>query len=209
MSEVFGRTNLHLPPVWIRLAVPERPTDGWLQNLVDAAIASKAPIDISTSPGLWGGMMRGTDATVICFGVDPTAFSSREIALNQTQAHVIEILSALGRPALDFYVVQITTAPEEFQIDAVLEALEDMRSDGLIRFFGLACRGRPLATLGTWQFHDAFEALFVPSAGNAYDTLAPLAQQRRVGVVTLGDVNQERPACRLLTISDAGQILRS
>ncbi len=61
-------------------------------------------------------------------------------------------------------------------------ALETARQEGHVRFLGIFCDGPPLATLGTWQFHDAFEVLLAP-VGEALEMLEPLARERRVGVV--------------------------
>lgn len=188
MPDVFGRTNLVLPRVWLSLSVPAEPSEGWLDALVGAAVDAETPIDISSSPGLWGGAMRGTVATLLTFGVDPASFQTRELAIQMTQAHLVETLSAVGREWIDFYIVRIRRSPEEFQIDGVLSALEEMREGGQVRFVGIHCDGPALATLGVWQFHDAFEALFVannPLMRDAYQTLTPVAQERRVGVVGL------------------------
>jgi aryl-alcohol dehydrogenase-like predicted oxidoreductase len=97
------------------------------------------------------------------------------------QAHLIETLSAVGREYLDFYFLRVRSPLEEFQVDGALEALEMARQEGHIRFIGLSSEGQShLPALGLWQFHDAFDTvLLTPSQ----ESLAKLAQERRVGVV--------------------------
>ena len=84
-------------------------------------------------------------------------------------------------------------------MNGALEALEAARQDGHIAFLGLQAEGNPMAVRSVWQFHDAFEALLVPRShleAEAYDALAPLAKERRVGVLTHGALDwlQEPPA---------------
>ena len=58
---------------------------------------------------------------------------------------------------------------------------------GHVGHIALSCDGPSFASLGLWQFHDAFEALLVPRDHvntESYNTLAPLAKHRRVGIVT-------------------------
>jgi aryl-alcohol dehydrogenase-like predicted oxidoreductase len=98
------------------------------------------------------------------------------------QAHLFEVLTCVGRDCLDVYFLRVRRAAEEYQIAGALMALETARQEGHVRFLGIFCDGPPLATLGTWQFHDAFEVLLAP-VGEALEMLEPLARERRVGVV--------------------------
>jgi aryl-alcohol dehydrogenase-like predicted oxidoreductase len=100
---------------------------------------------------------------------------------------LIECLSSIGREHLDFYFVRMRRGVEEYQISGVLQALELAKQEGHVKHIGLCCDGSAFASLAMWQFHDAFEVLLVPRNArqtDAYETLAPLAQQRRVGIVT-------------------------
>lgn len=190
-SGLLGRTNLAFPPVWLSLSLPDRGEE--ISPLVEAALAADVPIDITSQPGLWGGHMRGTEAFLTTIGTAAYENASDEKhASDLLQAHFIETLSSIGREHIDIYFLRIRRAVEEYQISGALEALELARQEGHIRFIGICCDGPSLATLGMWQFHDAFDVLLVPR--NHYDpepyqTLSPLARERRVGIVTSRPLN--------------------
>ncbi|MES1227687.1 MAG: hypothetical protein ABUL72_03395, partial [Armatimonadota bacterium] len=128
-------------------------------------------------------------------GLDIERATEQSHATDLVQAHLIETLSAIGREYLDFYFLRIRRGLEEFQINGALEAIEMAKQEGHIRFIGLACDGPPLAALGVWQFHDAFEVVLTRDK-DAYDTLAPLARERRVGIVTCEKLGPEHPLLR-------------
>lgn len=186
---MLGRTNAAFPRVWLSLSVPDggfrdsSPTD-----LAHAARATGLPIDISTQPALWGGPLRGGEDTLVTFGGRfLTSAHDERNALDLTQAHLIETLSAIGRETIDVYALTVRRPLEEWQINGALEALESARQEGHIRHFALHAEGSGHAALGLWQFHDFAELLFVPKSPRdtaAYGNLAPLAGERRVGIVT-------------------------
>lgn len=132
--------------------------------------------------------MRGGEDTLVTFGGRFLASAHDERnALDLTQAHLIETLSAIGRETIDVYAITVRRALEEWQINGALEALESARQEGHIRYFALHAEGAGHAALGLWQFHDFAELLFVarnPMETEAYANLAPLAAERRVGIVT-------------------------
>ena len=108
-------------------------------------------------------------------------------ACNLTQAHIIEVLSSIGRETIDFYFLRVRGTVQEFQVSGVLQALELARQEEHIRYLGLICDGDPL-----WQFHDAFDVVLTPRnhySTDAYDTLSPLARERRVGIITSRPLN--------------------
>lgn len=186
--EILGRTNRAFPRVWLSLSIPHQPEDGWAEPLTEAAISSGAPLDVTSQPALWGHSLREApnDIIVIAGGEMETATDERH-AIDLVQAGLIQRLSALGRETLDVYFLRVRRGVEEFQISGALEALESARQEGHIRHVGLCADGSSLAALGLWQFHDAFEALLVPRnplETESYATLAPLAHERRVGIVT-------------------------
>lgn len=177
--------------MWLSLSIPERPDAH--DELVSAALATGAPIDVTSQPALWGGRMRGTEATLSCISSSHYEHATDEAhAADLLQAHLIETLSCIGREYFDFYFLRVRHAVEEYQLSGVLQAMEMARQEGHIRYLGICCDGPSLATLGVWQFHDAFDVLLVPR--NHYDsesfsTLAPLARERRVGIVTSHPLN--------------------
>lgn len=188
-TEVLGRTNAAFPRVWLSLSVPHGGFDTFSPaDLAHAARETGLPIDISTQPALWGGPLRGGGDTLVTFGGRflATAHDERN-ALELTQAHLIETLSSIGRETIDVYALTVRRPLEEWQINGALEALESARQEGHIRHFGIHAEGSGLAALGLWQFHDFAELLFLPQnplETEAYANLAPLAAERRVGIVT-------------------------
>ena len=192
-----------------------------LDQLVGAAVESGAPIDITNQPALWGGKMRGSSGTLIAVG--PTDYENgvdEAHACDLVQAHLIETLSAIGREKIDIYYFRVRRMSEEFQLSGALQALEMAKQEGHIGHIGICCDGPSLATLGAWQFHDAFETILIPRNHydtEAYDTLAPMARERRVGIVTNSPLNwgggqsftnnEEHWKLRNLTQSFYGQTL--
>jgi len=105
-------------------------------------------------------------------------------AADLVQAHLIETLSALGRPCVDFYFLRSRIAYREDQISGALETLELARQEGHVSYLGLHAEGPADPTLANWMLHDAFEVLsFEPGA---HDDLLALARQRRVGLIRRG-----------------------
>lgn len=190
-SGVLGRTNRQFPSVWLSLSLPH--DSDHLDGLVEAALGSNAPIDVTSQPGLWGAKLRGHSPTLVAIGASDFERSTEEAhSCDLVQGHLIGLLSCLGRETIDIFFLRVRGPLEEFQIAGALQALELARQEGHIRYIGLCCDGPSLPVLGTWQFHDAFEVLLVERnhyRREAYQTLAPLAKERRVGVVTSRPLN--------------------
>ena len=191
---LLGRTNRAFPPVWLSLSMPHSGGSEAIDALVASARGANVPLDVSGNPALWGGRLRGDDSlflTAISTNGYERANDDRH-AMDLIQAHLIETLSAIGREWIDVYFLRIRRAVDEAQLSGALEAMELARQEGHIRHLGIVCDGSSLATLGMWQFHDAFDLLLVPRNhydDEAYRTLAPLARERRVGVVTSRPLN--------------------
>ncbi len=172
--------------MWLSLRTPDEPEK--IDGLIGSALDSNVPIDISRQPGLWGGRVRGKEVFLTCSGnLNYENAVDEQHAHDLTSADLIQTLSSIGREYIDIYFLRLQRAVEEFQISGVLEALELARQEGHIRYIGLHCDGSPFAALATWQFHDAFDLIQVnrnPIDHSAYDTLRPLAKERRVGIVT-------------------------
>jgi hypothetical protein len=193
-DSVLGRTNRAFPPVWLSLSLPHESGETAIDALVGSARAANVPLDITGNPALWGGRLRGDEEAFLMQMSTPgyeRATDDRH-AGDLIQAHLIETLSAIGREWIDVYFLRVRRAVDEAQLSGALEAIEMARQEGHIRHLGIACDGSSLATLGMWQFHDAFDLLLVPRNHHddeAYRTLAPLAKERRVGVVTSRPLN--------------------
>lgn len=193
-DSVLGRTNRAFPPVWLSLSLPHESGEAPIDALVGAARDANVPLDLGGNPALWGGRLRGDDQAFLM----QMSTSGYERATDDRhaedliQAHLIETLSAIGREWIDVYFLRVRRAVDEAQLSGALEAMEMARQEGHIRHLGIVCDGSSLATLGMWQFHDAFDLLLVPRNHHddeAYRTLAPLAKERRVGVVTSRPLN--------------------
>lgn len=183
-SELLGRTNKAYPPVWLSLAVPSESES--IPALLDAAVTCSTVLDISSQPALWGGRLRKENCTLLASGgVDLERATDEKQAGDLTQAHLIQILSALGHEQIEFYFLKVRRALEEFQLAGAFAALEMARQEGHVSHIGLWVDGPALAVLPTWQFHDAFEVVILRE--EHLKTLAPFAAERRVGIVYAGD----------------------
>lgn len=184
-ASLLGRTNQSFPPVWLSLSAT---AGGNPAELAEAASNSGTVIDVSSSPALWGGMLRSKESTFLYRGGgDIEVATDERHASDLLQAQLIQVLSCLGRQQIDFFYFKVRKGLEEFQINGALAALDEAKQDGLVRWIGLSSEGPALATLGAWQFHDAFDLLLLKRSHfdqSNYATLAPLAAERRVGVVT-------------------------
>jgi len=190
MKQVFGRTNIKVPDRWLRLIADEDPS-----ALARATLEAGLPLDVSSQPALWGGHLRREPAfeSTLIMARSSTDFeraADQEHVVHLIHAHLIEVLSSLGRPQLDFYFVRIRQRLQEFQINGILQALEMAREDGLIRFQGLAAEASALVVRSVWQGHDGFEALL--ASDKTVAELVPIAMERRVGVLYEGQVGEPR-----------------
>ena len=87
---------------------------------------------------------------------------------------------------------------EEWQLNGALEALETAKQDGIVQHVGLACGDNDLAALAMWQFRDAFEMILV-SSGQQFESLEPLARERRAGVLVREEVVGDYPTLRAVS----------
>ncbi|MBL8047839.1 MAG: hypothetical protein JNJ45_04070 [Chthonomonas sp.] len=190
MHGVLGRTNRAFPGTWLGLMSP--PPDA-APALVERALAAQVPLEISSNPALWGGLMRGTEATVaVTVGRNLATCDRAETANDMIMGELLQFLSCIGRDRLDIVFLRLDRRLEEFQINGALEALELNCEDGMISHLGVACYGRAFATLAMWQFHDAFDLILMPRnprQTEPYEMLSGLARERRVGVVTCGSID--------------------
>jgi aryl-alcohol dehydrogenase-like predicted oxidoreductase len=133
-------------------------------------------------------------------------------AADLVQAHLIQTLSSLGRPTIDFYFLRSRIAFPEAQISGALEALESARQEGHVRYFGLYSESDAQATMTNWMMHDAFEALSVDGGSAEASTLISIAKERRVGILfrsegAHGDRAVSKGEAVLIPVRSAGEIL--
>jgi hypothetical protein len=179
MKDILGRTNEVYPKTWVSLGVS---TESPPQELVEAVRKLNIPIDISSQPALWGGFLRGgSDILSVKSSTHYERATSQDHATDLMQAHLIEVLSSVGREMIDFYFLRVRRVVEEYQINGALAALEFAKQEGHVKHIGIAAEGPSIAVQSVWQFHDGFEvALLKPED----QSLMGLAKERRVGVVT-------------------------
>lgn len=175
----FGRTNLDVPRLWLRLG--SHGTSEERQGLIDEAVASGAPLDVTAPAALWGRHLRGAaNLLAVRAGLDLERTGGGSHTAGQVEAHLFETLCSLQRETVDFYFLRIENTLSESQIGGALEALENARVEGHLRFLGLEIGRDGAAALAAWHLHDAFECVMV--AGPQEGALA-LAGERRVGLV--------------------------
>lgn len=197
---ILGRTNTAFEDCWYR-PVASADSSRLAAVLTEAAdgLGDRFVIDISSQPALWGGLLAGYRGSYL-------TRSSRDLevaydaaaAANLVEAHLIETLSSLGRPRLDFYVLRVRGPLRESIVEGVLGALESARDDGMVRFLGIEAEDEA-ATQTTWERHDAFEIALLGSGS----LLEGFAAERRVGIVHPDD---QATGTRILTVSSAHHV---
>jgi len=120
------------------LAVPELAGAGWLEDLGAAAVEAETVLDVSVSPGLFGGVLRGLPgermAVGALLGAEPS-FGRGEAAI---QAHLIEVLSAIGRETIEYYFVRWSGGRLDSDgVQGGLGALRALRDQGHLGALGL------------------------------------------------------------------------
>lgn len=124
--------------VWLRLAVPQNPRDGWLEALADAAARAETVLDVTASPGLFGGALRRRSGERMVVGPPLEGSLSFARAEAAAQAHVIEVLSAIGRERIDYYFARPgAVAADSPGFEGALAAYSAMRDQGHIGALGL------------------------------------------------------------------------
>ncbi len=203
-NQVFGRTNEQYPKLWAALTVS---ADSTPEELVEAVQELKIPIDITSQPGLWGGFLRGgSEVLSVKSSTHYERATSQDHATDLMQAHLIEVLSSLGRPMVEFYFLRVRRVVEEFQINGALAALEFAKQEGHVKHIALAAEGPTMAVQSVWQFHDAFEAVLLRPEDQP---LASMAAERRVGVVSAVPNefdNFESQKTYLVTVNSVAQV---
>lgn len=181
-SDLLGRTNRAFPRAWHSLVLPsDAPEEQAAGALANAIVRAGSVIDITSAPALWGGLMRGTEALLMIRGGSEIENApSEKIACDLIQAHLVQILSAIGREWIDFYFLQIRDDLPDHQIDGALRALENAKQEGHVRHLGIECLGVADRVLRLWGRRDAFEVALL----HAEDSdLIGHANVRRVGIV--------------------------
>ena len=102
MPELFGRTNVRFPAVWLSPRLPSENSE--IDALGIAIAAAETVVDVSGQPGLWGSYLRRTSQPIMAIGhADVAEAVSERHAADLLEAHLFQTLSSIGRETLDFY----------------------------------------------------------------------------------------------------------
>jgi hypothetical protein len=181
VTESVGSTRkFRLPSTWIRLTTP--PWDSAeVARFKDQKSQGHVVFDITTSPAYWGSMLGSHEDLVMIQGGPDVAHAADQMsAANLVQAHLIEAMSAIGRPYLDFYFFQIRQELAPDKSVGAVHALKNAQEEGHIRNLGLAADS-PKPALDFWQSNQIFDIALL-KAPNA--ELEDFAKFLEVPVVT-------------------------
>lgn len=182
-DEVFGRTNEPSPRIWLK---PTAAPGSAFRDLAGSVSQFSTVVDISSNPALFGPLIPDELPLSVVLPDRPTRAIDEPQAYDFIQSEIIQALVSAQRQRIDFVFLTVRSAWEEFQAAGALGAMNEAKQDGLIRFVGLRAVGNPLAVLGFWQFHDAFEVVSFPwyeGQDEFAKVLVPMADDRRVGVI--------------------------
>lgn len=175
---ILGRTNEEFASVWYRPVAAGHPEE-LAQALCGIATHEVQVIDVSSQPALWGGLLRRYSGRFLArSAVDFERATSEKHAMDLLEAHLIETLSSIGRPCIDFYGVRCRERIAESTLAGVLQSLELARQDGMVGFTGLVVENDEPAR-AMWRSHDAFDFVLLKRDS----TLDLMARERRVGIV--------------------------
>lgn len=145
MRETFG--SLNAPQDWLSLRLSGSTSD--FEEVLNVAIDSGLPLDVSHGKLVWGSRLAGCDNLLVGFGAaDFHRAHSASDACILVSAQLVEWLSCLNGRTLDVFFLPGTPAVTREQWSGAIEAVETARDDGLIRFSGIdrAIEGLP----GEW-----------------------------------------------------------
>lgn len=118
-------------PIWLRPIYDPAS----IEDLTVSLRERDLPIEVSSQPALWGNALKGWGGPLVCLGIDVDRATDAEHASHMVEAHLVEVLSSLGRPVLDTYCLGC-----EWSYDPVIAgawtALVEAREEGLVRHLG-------------------------------------------------------------------------
>lgn len=138
------------PRIWLSLQLDGFPIDEQAATRVaEAARAANAVIDISSQPGFWGGWLRGSDVPVMAVG-DPhiERAPSASHAAMFVESEVIQFLSAIGRPKLDYCFLKVSPDASMAQRQGMTRAMNELTVNGHVEHFGVDVRPWDAGVLG-------------------------------------------------------------
>lgn len=192
------RANTSFSPVWLSLRWSADSGDPSV--LLAAAVESGLPLDLTRNAPLWRSGL-GEEAFIVAFGGREAANAGdEENAANLVEASIFQASCALGQ-TIGLYVLDVRSEWTQEQMRGALAALELARSDGIVRFSGLACDDARILQ-SVWQDNDGFE--FVLMSGEQWTPeLANLGKQRGVANVAICE-EKPKELGRLAAISLVG-----
>jgi hypothetical protein len=165
-------------------------------------------LDISAHPALAGKAAREVAVPIMVSGLrDIHRLDTPTAAIHEVNAHLLQAASAAGRQTIDAYFIEVERIPSDAVLNGMMEALEEAIQEEMIGRLGISDVGKSLATLGLWQFNDAFDFLLVddnPGAWPATKGLMELATERRVSVIGKNRQHQRSNPEAILISKNAG-----
>ena len=182
MSVLLGRTNLRVEQTWYSLQIPSDNRD--TEKLAERTFQSGHPVDLTAGKSVWGPHIKDSSSLLVFFGDDGfTKCRNRSDACDVVSSQIVEVLSSLLGKTIGLFFLPVARVVDAHCWEGAIEAVETARNDGLVSFSGLSCLGPGMAALLEWTYRDAFDVLCLHSKDQE-DTLLPMANDRRTGVVT-------------------------
>lgn len=172
------RANASFPSVWLSLRWS--PHSGDPADLLREAVESGLPLELSRNAALWRSGLNEDCFVLSIGGREAGVVADGEAAATLVEASLIQAACALGH-TVDLFVLDVREPWTDEQLRGALAALEQARSDRMVRFFGLRCPDAGLL-LRTWRNFDGFEFVLLPASEWRAD-VADLCRQRGAGGV--------------------------
>jgi len=154
--------------------------------------------DVTTSPAYWGSLLGSDEDLIMVQGGRDVADAADQLsATNLIQAHLIEVMSAIGRPYLDYYFFQIRRELTPQQVQGAVSALKSAKEEGHIRSLGIALTDTQPA-LEFWRANPIFDVALLESSHSEVESFAKVLG---VPIVTMhpsdcSTIAEMPPGCR-------------
>lgn len=131
--------------------------------------------DITTSPAYWGSRLGSDEDLIMVQGGRDVADAADQVsATNLIQAHLIEVMSAIGRPYLDYYFFQVRRELTPLQVQGAVSALKNAKEEGHIKCLGIALTGSTQSALEFWRANPIFDVALIDGSHSEIENFAKL-----------------------------------
>ena len=118
------------------------------------------PLELTRNAALWRNGLSDESFVVTIGGREAENAQDEEGAANLTEAAIFQASCSLGQ-AIGLFAVDVKSNWSSEQMRGALAALELARTDGIVKFAGLACCAAQILK-SVWQDHDGFEFVLMP-----------------------------------------------